>query len=392
MSTPALAERVVTALRAAIGQGPVSLHEPTFTGNERAYVLACIDSTFVSSSGHFVDRFEAELAQYTGARHAVAVVNGTAALHLALKLAGVQPNDEVLVPTLSFVATANAVAYCGAQPHFVESEARTLGVDADALRRYLARCTTLRGPDCVNTATGRVIRALVPVHVFGHPADLSALVEVAQEFRLALVEDAAEALGSLYRGRHAGTFGLLGTLSFNGNKTITTGGGGAILTDDADLARRARHLATTAKLPHPWDYRHDEIGFNYRLPNLNAALGCAQLEQLPQKLALKRQLLQRYRAAFASIDGLRLLEEPEHCHSNYWLQALLLDAGHDEALDAVLRATHAAGYMTRPVWRPLHTLPPFADCPRMALTCALSLAQRLINVPSNVSVAGGVDD
>lgn len=384
MSTPGLADRLVDALRAVIGPGPATLHEPTFDGNERRYVLECIDSTFVSSVGTFVDRFEADLCRYSGAGHAVAVVNGTAALHIALKLAGVQPGDEVLVPTLSFVATANAVTYCGAVPHFVDCESRTLGIDADKLRAHLAGCSTQRDSVCINRLTGRVIRALVPMHVFGHPSDMTALLALAREFDLALVEDAAEALGSLHHGRHAGTLGRLGALSFNGNKTITTGGGGAILTHDAGLAARARHLTTTAKLPHAWEYRHDEIGYNYRMPNLNAALGCAQLEQLPRKLAMKRQLYQRYFEVFAPMDGLRLLGEPEACQSNFWLQTLVLDEAAAPQRDAILQATNAAGLMTRPAWHPLHTLPPFESSPSMDLSCALSLSRRLINIPSNV--------
>jgi aminotransferase in exopolysaccharide biosynthesis len=359
------------------------LHEPTFAGNEWLYLKECLDSTFVSSVGAFVDRFEAELAAYTGAKHAVAVVNGTAALHVALKLAGVKTHDEVLVPALTFVATANAVAYCGAVPHFVDSEQRTLGMDAAKLRDYLDEHTEQRGKQCVNRKTGRVIRAVVPMHTFGHPVDLAGLLAVARDFNLALVEDAAESLGSYYEGRHTGTFGLMGALSFNGNKIITTGGGGAILTNDAALARNAKHLTTTAKLPHAWEYRHDEIGFNYRMPNLNAALGCAQLERLPVKCDAKRELFQRYKAVFAPLSGLRLVAEPEHCRSNYWLQTLLLDATHADQRDALLKATNDAGLMTRPAWVLMHELTPFRECPRMDLSGALSLSQRLINIPSS---------
>ncbi len=388
LANRALADRVVAAIRTAIGADTAALHAPSFTGNERQYVLECIDSTFVSSVGKFVDRFEADLAAYTGAKHVIAVVNGTAALHIALKLAGVQTNDEVLVPALTFVATANAVSYCGAVPHFVDSETGTLGIDAQKLRDYLSTHTEQRDRQCINRATGRVIRALVPMHTFGHPADLDALLALARDFNLALVEDAAEALGSFYRGHHAGTMGLFGTLSFNGNKTITTGGGGAILTNNAELARRAKHLTITAKLPHAWEYCHDEIGYNYRLPNLNAALGCAQLEQLPQKLAAKRQLLARYRDIFAAFNELQLIDEPAQCRSNFWLHTLMLDAAHAHARDAILQATNAAGLMTRPVWNLLHGLSPFAACPRMDLTCAEALAQRLINIPSSTTLIG----
>jgi perosamine synthetase len=378
-----LAGQVVNAIRTVVGAGPVTLHEPSFIGNEWVYVKECLDSTYVSSVGKFVDRFESDLAGYTGVRYAVAVVNGTAALHVALKLAGVQADDEVLIPALTFVATANAVTYCGATPHFVDSEARTLGVDASKLRDYLGSYTEKRAGQCINRATGRVIRALVPMHTFGHPSDLDGLLALASDYNLALVEDAAESLGSTYHGQHTGTVGLMGTLSFNGNKTITTGGGGAILTNDAVLARRAKHLTTTAKMPHAWEYRHDEIGYNYRLPNLNAALGCAQLEQLPAMLAAKRALFQRYQTAFAAVQGVTLMTEPLHCQSNYWLQTLLLDDDQADQRDKVLAATNAATYMTRPAWILMHELAAFKDCPRMDLFTAQSLSQRLINIPSS---------
>lgn len=378
-----LVEQIVTAIGAVVGARPVALHEPCFSGNEWRYLKECLDSTFVSSVGKFVDRFEIELATFTGAKHAVAVVNGTAALHIALKLAGVKNGDEVLIPALTFVATANAATYCGAMPHFIDSEARTLGVDAAKLRDYLVCHTEQRAGQCVNRTSGRVIRALVPMHTFGHPVDLDGLLALARDFHLALVEDAAESLGSTYHGQHTGTFGLLGTLSFNGNKTITTGGGGAILTNEATLARYAKHLTTTAKLPHAWEYRHDEIGYNYRLPNLNAALGCAQLEQLPAMLAAKRKLFQRYQTVFAPVQGVNLMTEPAQSKSNYWLQTLLLDADHADQRDQILAATNAAAYMTRPAWTLMHELASFKDCPRMDLATAQLLSQRLINIPSS---------
>ncbi len=383
---PILAEQVVTAIRSVVGPGPVMLHEPSFKGNEWLYLKECLDSTFVSSVGEFVDRFELDLASFTGAKHAVAVVNGTAALHIALKLAGVTTGDEVLIPALTFVATANAVTYCNATPHFVDSEERTLGVDSGKLRDYLAHHTQQHSGQCINRATGRVIRALVPMHTFGHPVNLDALLAVAHDFNLAIIEDAAESLGSTYHGQHTGTFGLMGTLSFNGNKTITTGGGGAILTNDITLARHAKHLTTTAKLPHVWEYRHEEIAYNYRLPNLNAALGCAQLEQLPAMLVSKRTLFARYQAAFSSVQGVALVAEPEQCQSNYWLQTLLLDVGQADQRDLILAATNAANYMTRPAWILMHELAQFKDCPRMDLSMALSLSRRLINIPSSSSL------
>lgn len=387
MSTsPRLSEKIVAAIRSVVGARPAVLHEPSFSGNEWQYLKECLDSTFVSSVGKFVDRFEVELAAFTGAKHAVAVVNGTAALHIALKLAGVKADDEVLIPALTFAATANAVTYCGATPHLIDSDVRNLGVDAAKLREYLHNHTDQRLGQCVNRATGRIIRALVPMHTFGHPVDLDGVLSVASDFNLALVEDAAESLGSYYHGKHTGTFGKLGTLSFNGNKTITTGGGGAILTNDEELAVRAKHLTTTAKVPHAWEYRHDEVGYNYRMPNLNAALGCAQLEKLPDMLSSKRALFERYHAAFSQVPGVELVKEPEQCRSNYWLQALLLDVAQSDQRDLILKATNDAGLMTRPVWILMHELTPFKDSQRMDLSGALSLAQRLINIPSSAGL------
>jgi aminotransferase in exopolysaccharide biosynthesis len=381
-----LVDRIVKAIRDVVGPGPVALHEPTFDGNEWTYLKECLDSTFVSSVGKFVDRFESDLEGFTGARHAVAAVNGTAALHMALKLLGVKADDEVLIPALTFAATANAVTYCGAVPHFVDSEFRTLGIDPQKLRDYLVTSTEQRAGHCVNRMTGRIIRALVPMHTFGHPADLDNLLALARDFNIAVVEDAAESLGSWYHGRHTGTFGKMGILSFNGNKTITTGGGGALLTDDPELARQAKHLTTTAKLPHVWEYRHDEIGYNYRLPNLNAALGCAQLEQLPNRLASKRKLFARFQDAFGSMAGVRLVEEPFACRSNYWLQTLLLDVDQQDQRDRILRATNDAGFMTRPAWVLMHDMAHFKDCPRMDLTGAESLSRRLLNIPSSAGL------
>lgn len=378
-----LASLVVAAIRSVVGSSPVALHEPQFAGNEWQYLRECLDSTFVSSVGKFVDRFEMELAAYTGAKHTVAVVNGTAALHVALRLAQVRRDDEVVVPALTFVATANAVSYCGAVPHFADSEERTLGLDPRALRDHLRATSEIRSSQCVNRETGRVIRALVPMHAFGHPVDIEGLLAVARDFHLSLVEDAAESLGSTISGRHTGTFGLMGTLSFNGNKTVTTGGGGAILTSDRKLAARAKHLTTTAKLPHRWEYRHDEIGYNYRMPNINAALGCAQLERLTEFLQAKRCLFERYDSAFADVPNMHLVTERDGCRSNYWLQTLLLDECAAEWRDDILGATNDLGLTTRPAWTLMHRLPQYKDCPRMPLPVAESLERRLISLPSS---------
>ena len=380
------AEQIVAAIRRVAGPGTLALQEPSFGGNEWSYLKQCLDSAFVSSVGQFVDRFEADLAALSGAKFAVAVVNGTAALHAALRLAGVQSNDEVLIPALTFVATANAVAYCGAIPHFVDSEESTLGMDPRALREYLPKITEQRGGFCVNRHTGRLVRALVPMHVFGHPVDVHGLMAIAHDFHLALVEDAAESLGSTVADRHTGTFGLMGTLSFNGNKTVTTGGGGAILTNDSELAARAKHLTTTARVPHRWEYQHDQVGYNYRMPNLNAALGCAQLEQLPGFLHDKRRLFTQYAAAFSAVPGVRLVAEPAGCRSNYWLQALLLDEANASARDHILATAHEGGLMIRPAWTLMHRLPAFRECPRMSLSVAESLQRRLINLPSSAQL------
>ncbi|AOP33675.1 aminotransferase DegT [Leptospira tipperaryensis] len=377
-----LPTRIVESIRKVVGDSPVALHEPTFSGNEWKYVKECIDTSFVSSVGKFVDRFELELAQFTGAKHAIAVVNGTAALHIALKLAGVNPGDEVLIPSLTFIATANAVSYCDAIPHFVDSEESTLGIDPNTIREYLTSITEIRNNQCINKTTGRIIRAIVPMHTFGHPSDLDGILSLAKDFHLQLVEDAAESLGSSYHERHTGTFGLLGTLSFNGNKTITTGGGGAILTENSEIAKRAKHITTTAKIPHRWEYVHDEIGYNYRMPNINAALGCAQLEQMPEFLKSKRELFQKYKDSFSSIEDVFIFEEPKESRSNYWLQTLVLSNKVSQKRDEILTVTNDSGVMTRPCWSLMHKLKPFSDCPRMDLSVAISLEKRLINIPS----------
>ena len=381
-----LALQLIDAMHTVLGAEPVALHEPCFSGNEWIYLKECLDSTYVSSVGQFVDRFEAELAAYTGAKYAVAVMNGTAALHLSLLLAGVQRDDEVIVPALSFVATANAVKYCGAMPHFADSEERTLGLDPSALREHLMHIADIQQGQCINRFTGRVIRALVPMHTFGHPVDMEGILQLARDFHLVVIEDAAESLGSYYQGQHTGTFGLMGTLSFNGNKTITTGGGGAIITNDAILSKRAKHLSTTAKLPNRWEFVHDEVGYNYRMPNINAALGCAQLELLPKFILAQRGLFERYQQAFSHLTGVALVKEPEKCHSNYWLQTVLLDNLHQDQRDQILQETNDAGLMTRPAWILLHKLAPYRDCPRMLLSVAESLEQRLINIPSGVKL------
>ena len=379
-------KKIISAIDKVVGEGPVALHEPYFQGNEWLYVKECLDSTFVSSVGKFVDKFENDLVNLTGAKYVVAVVNGTAALHIALKLAGVRPDDEVLLPALTFIATANAITYCNAVPHFVDSEENTLGIDPSKLRSYLNTNTRPESGNCVNKKTGRIIRALIPMHTFGHPSILEELIQICDDFKLVMVEDAAEAIGSYYKNQHVGTFGLIGTLSFNGNKTITTGGGGAILTNDETIARQAKHLTTTAKLSHPWEFRHDQIGYNFRMPNINAALGCAQLEQLPEKLELKRDLFNRYQNEFEMIDGVSIFKEPNNCRSNYWLQTLILEKEESSLKEIILKETNLAGFMTRPAWILLNELTPFRDFPSMETITSKSLYTRIINIPSNAIV------
>ena len=380
---------LLQGLREVLGtpKGMIALHEPEFTGKESALVQDCLDSTFVSSVGKYVDQFEALLADYTGAKHAVAVVNGTAALHIALKLTGVQPQDEVLLPALSFVATANAVVHCGAVPHFVDSSLDTMGIDPIALAEYLSTTAESTPQGLRNRHTGQRIAAIVPMHAYGHPVDMASLMEVATRYKLAVVEDAAESLGSTYQGRHTGTFGRLGTLSFNGNKIITTGGGGAILTNDAELARHAKHLTTTAKRPHRWEFFHDEVAWNYRLPNLNAALGCAQMECLPDFLARKRELASRYQKTFSRLSGILFVAEPVQSRSNYWLNTMRLEVAEMNMRDQMLTTANAAGYQCRPTWTLLHKLPMFADCPRAPLPVAERLEASLINLPSSAKLA-----
>ncbi|WP_138753688.1 LegC family aminotransferase [Paenibacillus sinopodophylli] len=364
-----------------------ALHEPTFQGSEWEYVKACLDTGWVSSVGQYVDQFERDLAEYTGSPYAIAVMNGTSALHISLLLAGVQANDEVLIPSLTFVATANAVSYCSAVPHLIDVANETMGVDPVKLDQYLQEIVHIK-PDgfAYNRQTGRRISVVVPMHTFGHPVELDALVEVCERYRLVMVEDAAESLGSYYKGRHTGTYGKLAALSFNGNKIITTGGGGAVLTADEEIAKRVKHLTTTAKIPHRWAFQHDETAFNMRMPNLNAALGCAQLEQLPDFLARKRKLAQRYKESWLEVDGVQWFEEQNHVSSNYWLNAIVLDQSDEHLRNQILDATNEAGMMTRPIWTPMHRLHMYQNCPRMDLSVTEDLEMRVINIPSGVKL------
>jgi aminotransferase in exopolysaccharide biosynthesis len=329
--------------------------------------------------GKFVDRFEDELATYTGAKYAISVVNGTAALQIALKLAGVKANDEVLVPALTFVATVNAITYCNAIPHFVDSEEGTLGIDTSKLRDYLQKNTSQQSGKCVNNLSGRIVRALVPMHTFGHPSDIDGLLSIANDFNIVLVEDAAESLGSFYHGQHTGTFGLFGTLSFNGNKTITTGGGGAILTNNEALARHAKHLTTTAKIPHAWEFRHDEIGYNYRMPNINAALICAQLEQFERFLENKRELASIYSTFFE--DDTIFRTELTNTKANYWLNCIEFE--NLAKRNSFLEEANHHGIMCRPIWKLAFLLSMYKECQRDNQKNAIKLADTIVNIPSS---------
>jgi len=386
-------DAILKAIRKVVSdqERPVSLHEPTFAGNEWAYLKDCLDSTWVSYVGPYVDRFESLLAEFVGVRKAVAVVNGTEALHVALKLAGVESGDEVLVPALTFVATANAVSYCGAIPHFVDSEERTLGLDPAKLETYMREVARDDGGRSFNRRTGRRIRAVVPMHTFGHPVDLDPLQALCEEYNIVMIEDAAESLASYYKGRHTGQWGKMAILSFNGNKTVTTGGGGAILTNDEGIADLAKHLTSTAKIPHRWANHHDRIGYNLRLPNINAALGCAQMEQLPLFLERKRRLAERYAEAFCGVAGVRFFTEPSFARSNYWLNVLMIEEPLAVRRDEILAATNNAGFKTRPAWDLLNTLAMYEGAPKMDLSCAESLARRIVNLPSSAFL-GKADD
>ncbi len=364
--------------------GNIPLHAPTFFGNEKRYLNECIDTTFVSYVGPFVSRFDQLVCEYTGAKHAIAMASGTVALHIALMVVGVKPGDEVLTQALTFVATVNPVVYCGATPVFIDSERETLGMCPDKLREFLESETELRADGrCYNKRTGRRIAACIPVHIFGHPCRIESIKELCDTRNIALVEDAAESLGSSYKGKHTGTFGKVGILSFNGNKTITTGGGGMLLTNDESLASKARHLSTTAKRPHKWDFFHDAVGYNYRLPNTSAALGCAQMENLATILEKKRELAFEYRKFFTSID-VPFIDEPKDSHSNFWLNSILLP--NREQRDRLLSVSNDTGVMMRPIWTLMTKLPMFESCQRTSLTTAEWLEDRVVNIPSSARI------
>lgn len=355
---------------------------PVFAGNEKKYMEECIDTTFVSSVGKFVDRFEEMVAEYTGARKAVVCVSGTNALHMAMMLVGVERDDEVLTQALTFIATCNAISYIGAHPVFIDVDLTTMGLSPDALKEWLVKNAEIKRGQCYNKNTGRRVKACVPMHTFGHPVRIEEIVAICREYHIELVEDAAESIGSLYKGKHTGTFGKVGAISFNGNKTITTGGGGMMLFNDEELAAHAKHLTTQAKVPHRWEFRHDHIGYNYRMPNINAALGCAQMENLDKYIASKRKVAAEYIEYFKNIDGIDFFAEPEDTFSNYWLSAVVLKD--KEAQLDFLQQTNDNGVMTRPIWELMNRLPMFEHCENDGLKNTIWFADRVVNIPSSV--------
>jgi len=385
-----LGKRILSAIQTVLGTSSkiIALHEPEFVGSEWEYVKDCLDSGWVSSAGSYVDQFEKDLCNYTGAKYAVATVNGTAALHLSLILAGVKSGDEVIVPTLSFIATANAVSYCNAIPHFTDINEKNLGLDSERLNDYLKEISEQTTDGLRNKLTGRRIAAIIAMHTFGHPVDVEGILEVCERYNLPLVEDAAESLGSKYKDRHCGTFGRVAALSFNGNKILTTGGGGAIFTNDKNIFEQAKHLSTTAKLPHSWSYIHDAVGFNYRMPNINAALGCAQLESLETRVLEKRSLAKKYRQVFKGIPEIDYFTEPNNSRSNYWLNSIILNQPPNTIRDELLQVLNDANFMSRPTWALLHQLIPYQKSPRMQeMPIAEKMAQSLINLPSSPILA-----
>jgi aminotransferase in exopolysaccharide biosynthesis len=362
----------------------VPLSVPAFVGNEKKYLEECIDSTFVSSVGKFVDRFEEMVAEYTGAKKAVVCVSGTNALHMAMMLAGVERNDEVLIQALTFIATCNAISYVGAHPVFIDVDKDTMGLSPKAVREWLEVNAEIKEGTCYNKRTGRRIKVCVPMHTFGHPVHLDELVKVCEEWHIELVEDAAESLGSFYKGRHTGTFGKVGAISFNGNKTITTGGGGMLLFNDEELAKLAKHLTTQAKVSHRWEFRHDHIGYNYRMPNINAALGCAQMEHLEEFVLNKRETAIKYAEFFKNIDNIDFFMEPVECRSNYWLNAVILKDKNVQL--EFLQQTNDNGVMTRPIWELMNRLPMFEHCQNDGLENSIWFADRVVNIPSSVKI------
>ena len=375
---------VVDFVRSIYGkEGVIPLHHPLFIGNEKQYINECIDSTYVSSVGKFVDKFEEKIAEYTGSNYAVATTNGTSALHIAFLLSDVIEDDEVITQPLTFIATCNAISYCGANPIFIDVDEETMGLSPDSLNCFLSDHAVVKNNQCLNKTTGKIIKVCVPMHTLGHSCRISEIKEICDKYKIILIEDAAESLGSFYNGKHTGTYGSLGVLSFNGNKIITGGGGGCIITDDPVLAKKAKHLTTTAKVPHKWKYSHDMIGYNYRMPNLNAALLTSQLENLISFLSSKRSIAMAYKEFFKS-KPYRFIEEPVNSKSNYWLNAIIFKD--KEERDLFLHETNSKGVMTRPMWTLMNKLSMFQESQCGELSNAEWLEERVANIPSSMLI------
>lgn len=360
--------------------GFIPLSVPQFEGKEKELLINCIDSSYVSSVGEYVDAFEKSLCDFTKAKHAVVTSNGTSALHISLIVAGVEPGDEVITQALTFVATSNAIRYCGADPIYIDVSRQRASLCPEALESFFNQRTSIQNNICINKFSGKKIKACVPMHTFGHPADLDGILKVCKKFNVTVIEDAAESLGSTYKGRHTGTLGEMGILSFNGNKIITTGGGGAILTNSDSLAKKLKHLTTTAKVSHDWNFDHDELGYNYRMPNLNAALGVAQIENLDNILLRKRSLSEKYKSYFKSIN-VSFFEGSNDSLSNCWLNSILLDNEFER--DRFLKESNSNGVMTRPVWKLNNTLKMYQHCYSDNLSNSIWLSNRLVNIPSS---------
>ena len=358
----------------------IPLHEPKFIGNEKKYLNKCIDTTYVSSVGKFVDKFEKKISKYTGAKYAIATTNGTSALHVSLILAGVEKNDEVITQPLNFIASCNAISYCKARPIFIDVDKDTMGLSPDALRSFLEKNTKIKNKKCINKKTNKIIKACVPMHSYGHPCRIDEIKKILKKYHIFLIEDAAESLGSYYKSKHTGTFGKLGIISFNGNKIITSGGGGCIITNDKVLAKKAKHLTTTAKVPHKWDFMHDMVGYNYRMPNLNAALLVAQLEKLNTFIISKRKLAKKYEIFFKNTDY-NFFKEPKNCKSNYWLNSIVFKDKIQR--NKFLNESNSNGVMTRPIWILMNKLPMFANAQCDDLRNAKWLHERVVNIPSS---------
>jgi perosamine synthetase len=377
------AKNVVNAIRSVLGKGAHQLHEPLLKGKEIIFVSDTIKRNFVSTAGEYVNRFEKAVKKFSKSNHAIAVVNGTQAIFVSLKVLGVRKDDEVLVPALTFVGTVNAISYIGAHPHFIDSSWENFGVNCDKLEKYLSKNAQIIGNRCINKSTGNVIKAIVPVHIFGHPCDIEKVIKISKKFKLAVVEDAAEALGSFHKKKHLGTFGDIGCFSFNGNKIITTGGVGMIITNQAKLAKKIKHLTTTAKLKHKWEYIHDEVGYNFRMPSINAALGLAQLLKLRTFLKAKRKLFYKYMKVLKDINGISLFKEPKNAKSNYWLQTLILDKKNSKFKNKILKEFHKKKVFSRPTWQLISDLKPYRNNQKMDLSIARDIYKRSINIPSS---------